>query len=83
MKKLLQLPTLLIGAAIVVIAAAVWCMSGSDSSGKAEDRQTLRSRKIVDRKARKENRLARLRKDRDGKKTAKKVNLGTGNSDIA
>ena len=76
MKRLLRLPALLIGAAIVVIAAAVWCLSGSDSSGEAEDRQTLRSRKIVDRKARKGNGLARLRKDRDGKKTAKKVNLG-------
>ena len=76
MKKLLRLPALLIGAAIVLVAAAVWYMSGSDSSGKAEDRQTLRSRKIVDRKVKRERALARLRKDRDGKKTAKKVNLG-------
>ena len=77
MKKLLRLPALLIGAAIIVIAAVVWCMSGSDSSGKAEDRQTLRSRKIVDRKATKKARkLSLLRKGRDGKKTAKKVNLG-------
>ena len=77
MRKLLRLPALLIGAAIVVIAAAVWCLSGSDSSGKAEDRQTLRSRKIVDRKAKKERKLSLLKKKaRDGKKTATKVNLG-------
>ena len=69
---------LLVVAAIALIAAAVWFMSGSDAPVKEEGRQTLRSRKIVERKLKpkKARKLSRIRKVRDGKKTAKKVDLG-------
>ena len=71
------LPSLIV-AAIALIAAAVWFMSGTDAPVKEEGRRTLRSRKIIERKLKpkKERKLSRLRKGKDGKKTAKKVDLG-------
>ena len=78
MKKFLRLPSLLLVAMIAVIAATVWFMSGSDIPVKEEGQQTLRSRKVVERKLKqkKERKLSRIRKVKDGKKAVKKVNLG-------
>ena len=75
MKKFLRLPSLLLVAMIAMIAATVWFMSGSDIPVKEEGRQTLRSRKVAERrvKPKKERKLSRLRKD---KKARKIVSLG-------
>ena len=66
---------LLIVAAIVLIAAAVWFVSGSDTSARGESRQTLHSRKAVVRKQKpkKERKLLRLKTP---KKARKIVGLG-------
>ena len=70
MRKFKQLALVPIVAAIALIVAAIWFMSGSDSPAKDEGRQTLRSRKILERKQKpkKERKLSRLKKENTAKK---------------
>ena len=70
MRKFKQLALVPIVAAIALIVAAIWFMSGSDSPARDEGRQTLRSRKILERKQKpkKERKLSRLKKENTAKK---------------